>query len=58
MSTRPQWFLIESEQDYQVALARYEEVKNAPKGSNEHKEKKLLVHLISDFEIKNGIFLR
>lgn len=50
MTTKPQWFLIESEQDYEKATARYEEIKRAPKGSEEHKEKLLLVHLISEYE--------
>lgn len=52
MNTKPQWFLLESEQDYEAATARYEEVKRAPKGSEEHKEKLLLVHLISEYEKK------
>lgn len=52
MSKATQWFLLESEQDYNLATSRYEEVKNAPKGSPEHKEKMLLVHLISDYENK------
>ncbi len=50
MNTKPQWFLLESEQDYEAATARYEEVKRATKGSDEHKEKLLLVHLISEYE--------
>lgn len=29
--TQPQWFLIETEQEYESALARYEEVKRAQK---------------------------
>lgn len=45
-----QWFLIESEQDYDFATDRYKEVKHAPKGTEEHKEKLLLVHLISEYE--------
>ena len=48
--SKPQWFLIENEQDYEKALARYEEIKRAPKGSIDHKEKLLLVHLISQYE--------
>lgn len=44
------WFLIETEHDYDVALARYQEVKYAERGSSEHKEKLLLVHLISEYE--------
>ena len=39
MSSRPQWFLIESEQEYETAVNRYEEIKYAPEGSEEHKEK-------------------
>lgn len=50
MKTKPQWFLIASEQDYKKATIRYEEVKRALKGSEEHKEKLLLVHLISEYE--------
>jgi HTH-type transcriptional regulator/antitoxin HigA len=50
MNTKPKWFLLESEQDYEAATARYEEVKRAPKGSDKHKEKLLLVHLISEYE--------
>ncbi|MCF0040560.1 helix-turn-helix domain-containing protein [Dyadobacter fanqingshengii] len=47
---KTQWFLIENESDYALALARYQKVKNAPKNSDEHKEKLLLVHLISEYE--------
>lgn len=46
------WFLIETEQEYNKAAKRYEEIKGALKGSLEHKEKLLLVHLISDYENK------
>lgn len=53
MTTKSQWFLIESEQDYDKVTARYEEVKRAPKGSEEHKEKLLLAHLISGYEEKH-----
>lgn len=44
------WFLIENEQDYNLATKRYEEIKAATKGSVEHKEKLLLAHLISQYE--------
>lgn len=50
MNSKHQWFLIESNSDYDSAIARYEQVKSAPKGSDEHKEKLLLVHLISEYE--------
>ena len=46
------WYLIETEQDYEAAMTRYEEVKYAVRGTAEHKEKLLLAHLISDFEEK------
>lgn len=48
------WFLIETEQDYNKVTARYEEIKAASKGSAEHKEKLLLVHLISEYENKES----
>ena len=51
--TNSQWFLLETEQEYDKALARYEEVKRAPKNSDDYKEKLLLVHLISEFEKEN-----
>lgn len=47
---KPQWFLIQSEQDYKAAIDRYEEVKAAANDSLEHKEKMLLVHLIFQYE--------
>ncbi|MVN21268.1 hypothetical protein [Mucilaginibacter arboris] len=50
MNTNFKLTSIESKQDYKIATARYEEIKHAPKGSDEHKEKLLLVHLISEYE--------
>ncbi len=47
-----QWFLIETKSDYQKATERYEEIKNAKKGSEEHKEKMLLVLLVNEYEQK------
>jgi HTH-type transcriptional regulator/antitoxin HigA len=49
MNEKPQWFLIETEQEYNKAIARYEEIKNATAGE-EHKEKLLLSHLIENYE--------
>lgn len=49
MNEKPQWFLIETEQEYNQAVARYEEIKDATAGE-EHKEKLLLVHLIENYE--------
>lgn len=49
MNEKPQWFLIETEQEYNEAIARYEQVKNATAGA-EYKEKLLLVHLIENYE--------
>jgi len=46
------WYLINTEQEYESAVARYEELKAAPLGSTQHKEKLLLVHLISEYENK------
>ena len=47
---KPIWFLIGSEEEYEKCTTRYEEIKRAPKGSDDHKEKLLLVHLISQYE--------
>lgn len=46
------WFLIENEKDYNYAIHRYEELKHAAKGTDEHKEKMLLAHLITTYEHK------
>jgi HTH-type transcriptional regulator/antitoxin HigA len=50
MNTNTQWFLIDSEEGYNDAVNRYEEVKHAAKGTEQHKEKMLLVHLIAEYE--------
>jgi HTH-type transcriptional regulator / antitoxin HigA len=47
-----QWFLIESKADYTKATNRYEEIREAKKGSDEHKEKLLLAYLINQYEKK------
>lgn len=47
-----QWFLIENKEEYEVATARYEEIHEAKKGTPHHKEKMLLVLLISQYENK------
>jgi HTH-type transcriptional regulator/antitoxin HigA len=52
MSKASQWFLIENEQDYNLAITRYEEIKHEPSNSEGHREKMLLAHLISDYESK------
>ena len=45
-----QWFLIETETSYKKAIARYEQLRDADKGSSEHKEKMLLAYLINKYE--------
>ncbi|MEB2775142.1 XRE family transcriptional regulator [Algoriphagus sp. D3-2-R+10] len=52
MGTVKNWYLLDSEEEYGCAVARYEQLKTAKKGEEEHKEKMLLVHLISDYESK------
>lgn len=44
--------MIDSEQDYAEATTRYEETKDAKKGSPEHREKLLLVTLVTQYEEK------
>ena len=46
------WYLIESKDDYEIAAKRYEEVREAVKGTDEHKEKLLLAFLINQYESK------
>lgn len=50
--TMKQWFLIETKTDYIKATDRYEKIREAKKGTDEHKEKMLLVLLISEYEKK------
>jgi HTH-type transcriptional regulator/antitoxin HigA len=52
MNEKSQWFLIETDQEYEKAVARYEEIKDATTG-DDHKEKLLLVHLIQNYENSN-----
>jgi len=47
-----QWFLIENKNDYNEAVNRFEEIKEAKKGTEEHKEKLLLAFLINQYEEK------
>jgi HTH-type transcriptional regulator/antitoxin HigA len=47
-----QWFLIENEKSYTEALNRYEKIKQAKKGTDEHKEKLLVAFLINQYEEK------
>jgi len=46
------WYLLDSEEEYACAVARYEEVKSSKHGTEEHREKMLLVHLITVYESK------
>jgi HTH-type transcriptional regulator/antitoxin HigA len=47
-----QWLLIENEKEYKEAIARFEEIREAPKGTSEYREMLLLVHLVSIYEEK------
>ena len=44
------WAIIENEDELKVAFSRFEEIKVAQKGSPDHKEKLLLLLLISQYE--------
>jgi len=44
------WYFLENEQDYEIAMNRFQEIKNEKKGSLEYKETILLAYLISDYE--------
>lgn len=47
-----QWYLIENADEYAAACLRYEQVREAAKDSEEHREKMLLALLISTYEEK------
>ena len=47
-----QWLLIENEKEYKEATARFEDIKDARKETPEHREKLLLVHIVSTYELK------
>lgn len=49
MNQKSQWFLIETEQEYNQAVERYEQIQDAST-EPDHKEKLLLVHLIENYE--------
>ena len=53
-NTKTDWFLISNEQEYDNALARFQEIKSVVQGCKEHKEKLLLAHLIADYEEKTS----
>lgn len=44
-----QWFVIENDEEYFKASARFEEIRESKKGTPEHRELILLVHLLSDY---------
>ncbi|HMH21810.1 MAG TPA: helix-turn-helix domain-containing protein [Puia sp.] len=48
-----QWLLIEDEKEYKEAIARFEVIREAKKGTSAYREMLLLVHLISTYEEKS-----
>jgi HTH-type transcriptional regulator/antitoxin HigA len=44
------WYLLENEADYEKAVSRYEALREAEKGTGEHKERQLLAFLINMYE--------
>lgn len=53
MATKTQWFLLTTEESYNLAIERYKALKRAKAGSEDHQEKLLLAHLISEYEKLN-----
>jgi HTH-type transcriptional regulator / antitoxin HigA len=47
-----QWYIIENKKDYEEAVSRFEQIREAKKGTPEYKEMLLLVHLVSTYELK------
>lgn len=50
------WFIIENEKEYNRAISRFEDLKYSKQGTDEDREKRLLVKLISDYEEANYHF--
>jgi HTH-type transcriptional regulator/antitoxin HigA len=48
------WYLIESEKEYETAIKRYEEIRYAREGDVTYRELMLLVKIISEYETKNS----
>ena len=44
------WYLIDNEAEYEKAMERFDQIKYSKKGMKDHKEKMLLVHIISEYE--------
>lgn len=53
MGITKKWFLLETEEDYDRAMDRYQVLKSTVKGTDEHREEMLLVYLIQNFESKH-----
>lgn len=47
-----QWFIIENEKEYKEATERFEQIREVQKGTAEYREMLLLVHLVSEYELK------
>ncbi len=48
------WYLIESEKEYEFAMKRYEEIRYARIGEKDYRELMLLVKIISEYETKTS----
>jgi len=44
------WYILENDKEYKEAYKRYEEIKHVKKGNLLHKEKRLLIYLINEYE--------
>lgn len=48
------WYLIETENEYDLAMKRYEEIRYAQSGDENYRELMLLVKIISEYETKTS----
>lgn len=48
------WYLIETENEYDLAMKRYEEIRYAQSGDENYRELMLLVRIISEYETKTS----
>ena len=44
-----QWYFIDTEEEYEKACARFQEIKYAKKGDPDHREKMLIAFLVDDY---------
>jgi len=50
MNKKESWSRIQTDDDYEIAMARYQEIRKAKKGDESHAEKLNLIEILTDYE--------